>query len=228
MISRQTAERAECLVGGLEYGYEGRNHFVRFISCGAEEVGSATCDVGHVPAVDVGEAVATGGAPEAVGVPGEDGAGRLGSGVPEPDLGPGGDAEACAAGLKPKKVPNPNLTSTTKRDAKGNPTSWGVIRAQKYELRKLALAMAEKDDVEIRKRLRKKLEVISLLYASKSKDADGFMAASKFAMDVSGIRQEQAARAKLRAAKAEAKAAKKGIRAAREAEMAERPKDVTF
>ena len=216
---------------GLVYRYEGRRSFVSFIFDGEAEVGSATCDVGHVPPIDVPEDLAAIG-PEAVVVdPREDGAERVGSGDVERDVGPGGDAAAGAVVKVDGRKGQAHLLVSApgnRKDKYGNPTSWGVLRAQKYALRKLALELSLKDDATVRRDIRRRLEVISLLYASKAKDGDEFRQASGMAIDLGGYKVENQAKAKIRAQKAEAKAQRKGLKQARQAELGEAPKEVKF
>jgi len=91
-----------------------------------------------------------------------------------------------------------------------------------------ARELLKNDTPQVRKDIRKHLEIISLLYAAKATDGAEFRASAALAVDLSGYKLEVAAKAKIRAQKAEAKAQRKGMKQARQAELGEAPKEVKF
>ena len=111
--------------------------------------------------------------------------------------------------------------------AKTKHTAPGIRKTQQ-SLRRLALQLAQGDDPRLRRKIRRHLEVISLLYASKALDGEEFRRSAALAVDLSGYRLEQSEKIKRKAKKLEARAAQMERKRAVSVEQAERPLEETF
>lgn len=90
-----------------------------------------------------------------------------------------------------------------------NQTAHALKRTQR-ELRYLAMSLNETQDdaPRIRKQIRKKLEVLSLLFACRSQDGAEFRVNSALAVDLSGWKREAAGKIREKERRKNAKAAR--------------------
>lgn len=169
-----------------------------------------------VPA-DVEARGVSGAVPEGEGVSGADAvsgaangaAGGADHGSVE-DPGAGGaqvDAEGSDGAKRPKWFSEQFGKGRLKGTKNKHPLGWRGLKAMKDRLRMLSSKLAQGDDPKLRRAIRKQLEVISLMYASNSKDGEDFRKSAALAVDLSGYKLEQAQRLKEKVKKQAAKRA---------------------